>query len=98
MPEHLISTDDFCTHYKVEYAFINALQQQGLIEIVTINQHSFIDHDHIRNVEKLVRLHYDLDINIEGIEAITYLLNRVKDMQEEIRVLKNKLSIYEGEE
>ena len=98
MPEHLISTDDFCTHYKVEYAFINALQQQGLIEIVTINQHSFIDHDHIRNVEKLVRLHYDLDINLEGIEAITYLLNRVKDMQDEIMVLKNKLSIYEGEE
>lgn len=98
MPEHLISTDDFCTHYKVEYAFITALQQQGLIEIVTINQHSFIDHEHIRNVEKLVRLHYDLDINLEGIEAITYLLNRVRDMQEEIRVLKNRLSIYEGRE
>lgn len=98
MPEHLISTDDFCTHYKVEYAFITALQQQGLIEIVTINQHSFIDHEHIRNVEKLVRLHYDLDINLEGIEAITYLLNRVRDMQEEIRVLKNRLSIYEDRE
>ena len=98
MAEHLISTDDFCTHYKVEYAFINSLQEHGLIEITTIDEHSFIDHDHLKNVEKLVRLHYDLDINLEGIEAITYLLNRVKNMQEEITSLKNRLSLYDEEE
>ena len=98
MPEHLISTDDFCTHYKVEYSFITSLQQNGLIEITTIDNHSFIDQDHLNNIEKLVRLHYDLDINLEGIEAITYLLNRVKNMQEEISLLKNKLRLYEDEE
>lgn len=97
MPEHLISTDDFCTHYKVEYSFISSLQQQGLIEVTTIDQHSFIDHDNLLSVERLVRMHYDLDINLEGIEAITYLLNRVKTMQEEIKELKNKLNNYEGE-
>ena len=95
MPGQLISTDDFCTHYKVEYSFISSLQQNGLIEIITIDGHSFIDHDHLKNVERLVRLHYDLDINLEGIEAITYLLNRVKNMQDEIFVLKNRLSVYE---
>ena len=95
MPENLISTDDFCSHYKVEYSFITSLQQNGLIEIITIDQHSFIDHDHLKNVERLVRLHYDLDINLEGIEAITYLLNRVKNMQDEIVALKNRLSVYE---
>jgi hypothetical protein len=79
----------------VEYSFIDSLQQHGLIEITTIDEHSFIDHDHLKNVEKLVRLHYDLDINLEGIEAITYLLNRVMSLQEEIIALKNKLSLYE---
>ena len=98
MPEHLISTDEFCTHYKVEYSFIDSLQQHGLIEVTTIDDNSFIDHDHLKNVEKLVRLHYDLDINLEGIEAITYLLNRVKEMQDEIIALKNRLSIYEDED
>jgi chaperone modulatory protein CbpM len=98
MPEHLISTQEFCTLYQVEYSFINSLQQHGLIEITTIDQHSFIDHDHLKNVEKLVRLHYDLDINLEGIEAITYLLNKVNNMQAEIMELKNKLSLYENEE
>ncbi len=98
MPEHLISTNEFCTHYKVEYSFIDSLQQHGLIEIITIDEHSFIDHDHLKNVEKLVRLHYDLDINMEGIEAITYLLNRVKNMQQEILSLKNRLRLYEEDE
>jgi hypothetical protein len=97
MPEHLISTDDFCSHYKVEYSFISSLQEHGLIEVTTIDEHSFIDHDHLRNVEQLIRLHYDLDINVEGIEAITYLLNRVNRMQEEIIALKNKLSLYEND-
>ena len=97
MPENLISTDDFCSHYKVEYSFITSLQQNGLIEITTIDQHSFIDHDHLKNVERLVRLHYDLDINLEGIEAITYLLNRVKNMQDEIVALRNRLSVYEDD-
>ena len=52
----------------------------------------------LSEIEKLVRLHYDLDINLEGIEAITYLLNRVKNMQAEIILLKNRLSIYEDDE
>ena len=97
MPEHLISADEFCTHYKVEYSFINALQQHGLIEFITIDEHCFINHDHLKTIEKIVRLHYDLDINIEGIEAINYLLNRVKNMQDEIVSLKNKLSVYEDD-
>ena len=97
MPEHLISTDDLCIHYQVEYAFINSLQQHGLIEITTIEEHSFIDHDHLKNIEQLMRLHYDLDINVEGIETVTYLLNRIKDMQEEVVALRNKLSLYEDD-
>lgn len=97
MPEHLISTDEFCTHYKVEYSFINALQEYGLIELTTVDEHAFIDHAHLRNIEKLVRMHYDLDINLEGIEAITYLLNRIKTMQAEITSLENRLRLYEDQ-
>ena len=95
--EHLIPADEFCTHYKVEYSFINSLQEYGLIEITTIDNNLFIDQDHLQNLEKLVRLHYDLDINLEGIEAITYLLNRVKSMQEEITSLRNRLEAYEND-
>ena len=63
-----------------------------MIEVTTIDQNSFIYHEHLQNIEKLVRMHYDLDINLEGIEAITYLLTRVKNMQTEIVDLKKKQS------
>jgi chaperone modulatory protein CbpM len=95
---HLISTEEFCTHYKVEYSFIDSLDRYGLIEITRINENAFIDTDKLSELEKLVRLHYDLEINVEGIEAITYLLNRVNNLQQEINSLKNRLSIYENGE
>lgn len=92
---HLISTEVFCSNHKIEIAFINSLQEYGLVEVTTIKETSYIDPDQLQNLEKILRLYYDLDINIEGIEAITHLLNRVNDMQREINVLKNKLSLFE---
>jgi len=92
---HLISTEVFCSNHKIEIAFINSLQEYGLVEVTTIKETSYIDPDQLQNLEKMLRLYYDLDINIEGIEAITHLLNRVNDMQHEINILKNKLSLFE---
>jgi hypothetical protein len=38
-----------------------------------------------------------LDINLEGIETVNYLLQRINVLQDEITLLKNKLGIYETE-
>ena len=92
---HLISADEFCTNHQVEISFISSLQEYGLIEITTIKESTFIDESQLQKLEKFLRLYYDLEINLEGIEAITHLLNRVNSMQEEITALKNRLSLYE---
>lgn len=92
---HLVSADEFCVHHQVEYSFISSLQQIGLIEVETVEENLFINSEKLTDLEKFVRLHYDLDINMEGIEAINYLLQRVKDLQDEIVMLRNKLSLYE---
>ena len=92
----LIPADEFCSYHNVEYSFINSLHEFGLIEITTIEENRFIDTESLTDLEKFARLHYDLDINVEGIEAITYLLEKVKSMQHEINLLKNKLSMYEA--
>ena len=92
---HLISADEFCTHHKVEYSFIASLQEFGLIEITTLEQGRFIEAESLTELEKFARLHYDLDINLEGIEAITYLLEKIKSQQYEINLLKSKLSLFE---
>jgi hypothetical protein len=43
----------------------------------------------------MVRLHYDLGINLEGIETIFHLLERIESLQHEMLNLKKKISFYE---
>lgn len=95
--EHLIPADQFCNQHNIEYSFINLLHENGLIEITTVGETSFIPEERLSELEKLIRLHYELEINLEGIEAITHLLQRIQDLQEELRMLRNRLRRYEGE-
>lgn len=89
--EELIPVKDFCIHHNIEYSFISSLENSGLISITSVKRSSFIHVDEMHKLEKFVRLHYDLDINLEGIETINYLLERIENMQKEIVNLKNKL-------
>jgi chaperone modulatory protein CbpM len=93
--ENLISTDEFCALYNVEYSFVSSLQQSGLIEMTTLEERGFIPTSQLVELEKYVRLHDELDINLEGIEAINHLLQRIRTMQVEIASLKTRLRLYE---
>jgi len=93
--EEYIEIKEVCVVYKVEHHFVEQLQDSGLLELVLIEQKHYLPYRFIPKFEKLRRLHYELEINIEGLEAIENLLDRVKDLQEDNRQLKNKLSIYE---
>lgn len=91
----LIPAEEFCTHYKIQLSFINNLNQFGLIDITSVEERTYIPQTQLQKLEQIVRLHRDLDINLEGIDAITHLLDRVKSLQSEITVLRNRLSFYE---
>jgi hypothetical protein len=67
---HLIPTLTICTHYNIEFAFINKLYQMGLIQIEVIEEETFIHKDHLTNFEKILRLHHDLEVNLEGVDVI----------------------------
>ncbi len=94
--DDLIAVNEFCVNHEVEISFINLLQQNGLIEISTIESKSFVEKEQLPQLEKFVRFYYDLDINLEGIETISYLLKRIENLQNEIVMLKNRLRFYEG--
>ncbi len=95
--DYLIAVDEFCASHNVEISFISSLQKTGLIEITTIKETGFFDSDQLRQLEKIVHLYYELDINLEGIETINYLLQRISSMQDEIIALRNRLRLYETE-
>lgn len=83
-----ISVDQFCVYYQVETTFVYSLREHGLIELMRSDQGDMIDFEQFADIEKYIRLHYDLEINMEGLEAITHLLNKVQQLQYELRRLQ----------
>lgn len=90
-----ISITEFCTCHDIDHTFVYSLKDYGLIEIRTIEEEPSISEEQVREIEKMMRLHYDLQINLEGIDAIVHLLHRVADLQDEVRLLQNKLRRYQ---
>ncbi len=93
--QEFIPINVFCRQHGIEISFISSLQEFGLIEVMKVAETEYIPLSQLVEAEKMVRLHGDLDINLEGIDVITHLLQRVKDMQAEIQTLKNRLGLYE---
>lgn len=93
--DNLISIQEFCSLYKVPETFITSLYEYELIEITTQENTQCVRVTQIKNIEKLIRFHYEMDINIEGIHAISNLLDKVEHLQEKIKDLDNKLRFYE---
>lgn len=86
----LLAVPQFCKVYNIELGFVNSLHEYGLIEIVTLEEEQYVHHAHLRDLERLIRLHYDLEINMQGIDVIAHLLKRVEAMQEEMAKLREK--------
>lgn len=93
--DQLIRIDTFCIHHHIDETFIHSLQNSGLIEVIRVEGSEFLSADELNELEKLARLHYEMDINIEGVETICHLLKKLDDMQKDIRLLRNRLSLYE---
>ena len=94
--DELILADELCSYYKVNYSFIDSLHQFGLIQITSVHNATYIPQNQLQRLEQMIRLHYDLDINLEGIDAIANILDKVNSMQSEIATLRNRLKLYEG--
>jgi hypothetical protein len=93
--EDFIPLQEISTHYEVEISFINELGEIGLIQITVIEQRHYVHQDQIRNIEKMIRMHHDLNVNIEGIDAVFGLLHKIDVLQKELKEMKNRLRIYE---
>lgn len=93
----LIPTQTVCSHYNIEISFVDALNQMGLIHIEIIEQNHYIHQDEIGDLEKIIRLHNELNVNLEGIDVVFNLLEKERQMRQELIALKNRLRLYEEE-
>ncbi|RYY17919.1 MAG: MerR family transcriptional regulator [Chitinophagaceae bacterium] len=93
--ENLVTAIDFCSCHQIEVSFIRTLSESGLIETTEIQQQVYLSRDELEKLERIVQLHYNMDINLEGVEAIDHLLGQIRRLQDEVTALKNKLRFYE---
>ena len=93
--EHLILVSEFCVYHHVEIAFVDSLEQQGLIDTITIEQVVYVKPEQLGRLEKLVRLHQDLAIHAEDLDVVSNLLERLEGLQQQLTHLQNRLVFYE---
>jgi hypothetical protein len=94
MEEQLVPAQEFCSHYQVEMNFIYSLREYGLIDVVSSEGNDYLTVDKLNELEKIIRLHYDLEVNVEGIDVILHLLKQLDDAEQRLNELKNQLKIY----
>ncbi|MEL5894971.1 chaperone modulator CbpM [Bacteroides sp. GD17] len=94
MQNELIIVSEYCSKCHIEPSFIDMLQEGGLIDIQTEEGERYLLFSQLPDVERYSRMYYDLSINMEGIDAIHHLLERLEEMQQEIHSLRSRLRLF----
>jgi hypothetical protein len=92
---NLVLIEQICLYHDIEVSFVNSLHEFGLIEVIVVENNRYLSHEQLRDLEKLIRLHYDLNINLEGIDAVSMLLRQIEALREELKNTRNKLRVFE---
>lgn len=88
METALIIIDEYCKNSKIESSFITLLADEGLIDIQVIEEKTYIHESQLAELDRFANLYYDLSVNIEGIDIIHNLLNKMHDMEKELYTLR----------
>lgn len=93
MERNLIAITEYCIKYEIEPSFIDSLEESGILILTNIEQERFVHIEQLPEIERYIHFHYDLQINMEGIDAIRHLLDKVTTLQQEIQQLKRQLAV-----
>lgn len=86
-----------CDLYHTEVAFFRELDEQGLIEIITVENSLYVHQDKLYEVERIIRIHRELNVNIEGVDVVLNLLEKVDKLQNEVYRIQSRLRLYEDD-
>jgi len=96
--KNYIPVQQLCTSYEVELSFFGHLHELGLIEVITVEKTKYVHQENLINLEKIIRLHHELEVNMEGIDIVMNLLQRIENLQTELKSAKNRLSLFEKDD
>ena len=95
MQTELIINSEYCNKCHIESSFIELLEEAGLIETQTEGNERYLFVSQLPELERYSRMYYDLSINIEGIDVIRHLLQRMEGMNHEMKLLRKQLLLQE---
>jgi hypothetical protein len=94
--DNLILLKTVSSHYQLELSFFTHLHDLGLIEIKVMEQSRYIHENQMHNLERMIRMHHDLEVNPEGIDVVFNLLQKIERLQKDLNTTKNRLRLYES--
>ncbi len=94
MDTDFIVIKEYCQKSHIEPSFIISLEEGGLIDVQVIEGERYLPASQLRELERYTHLYYDLSINIEGIDAIRHMLDRMSRLQEEVAQLRRQLQVF----
>jgi len=87
-----ISREELVKIYNIEITFFDELVDEGLLHVETENEVRYLLYEDLPVFEKFTNWHYDLEINLPGLEVIHHMLQKMEDLKKKNRDLMNKLS------
>lgn len=90
-----ISREELVKIYNIEISFFNSLEESGLLRTETENEIKYLHYEELPVFERLANWHYDLEVNLPGLEIIHHLLEKLEKLKNENRRLK---SFYQRQE
>ncbi|AOW10768.1 MerR family transcriptional regulator [Flavobacterium gilvum] len=94
--DNWIQLQTICSHYQVDVSFFTNLHDLGLIEIETVEQSFYISENQIHDLERIIRMHHELELTPEGIDVVFNLLQKIERLQKELVTAQNRLRLYES--
>jgi hypothetical protein len=87
-----ISREELVKIYNIEITFFDELVDSGLLNIHTEDEIRYLMYEDLPNFERFTNWHYDLEINLPGLEVIHDMLKKMEDLRQRNRELMNRLS------
>ena len=95
--EKYIPVLHLCDLYQIEISFFNEFNEEGLIELVSRQNSMYVHEDKLYKVERIIRIYRELNVNIEGIDVVLNLLEKVDKLQNEVNSMHSRLRLYEDD-
>lgn len=92
----LILVHELCQHYEMEISFFEQVEKYGLVNVEMISDEKYIHRKQLNKMEKILRLHRELEVNLEGIDVIFNLMRRIQVLEKELKEKQTQLGLFEN--